>query len=105
MNQENTEKITSSKKVKTPYRGFTRSERLVPSILLSLAIPFTIFFFGPFEAICKNSEMLDFTFMDLFVPSFFISLAVAAVLFLIVWNLSGRVFDIVYSMHSSKFAC
>lgn len=98
MNQENTEKITPSKKVKTPYRGFTRSERLVPSILLSLAIPFTIFFFGPFEAICKNSEMLDFTFMDLFVPSFFISLAVAAALFWIVWNLSGRVFDIVYSI-------
>ncbi|MBQ4121575.1 MAG: sulfatase-like hydrolase/transferase [Clostridia bacterium] len=101
MNQENTENkesITPSKKAKTPYRGFTRSERLVPSILLSLAIPFTIFFFGPFEAICKNSEMLDFTFMDLFIPSFFISLAVAAALFLIVWNLSGRVFDIVYAI-------
>jgi len=101
MNQENTENketITPAKKAKTPYRGFTRSERLVPSILLSLAIPFTIFFFGPFEAICKNSEMLDFTFMDLFVPSFFISLAVAAALFLIVWNLSGRVFDIVYTI-------
>ncbi len=101
MNQENTENketITPSKKAKVPYRGFTRSERLVPSILLSLAIPFTIFFFGPFEAICKNSEMLDFTFMDLFVPSFFISLAVAAALFLIVWNLSGRVFDIVYAI-------
>jgi len=101
MNQENTENkesIAPSKKAKTPYRGFTRSERLVPSILLSLAIPFTIFFFGPFEAICKNSEMLDFTFMDLFIPSFFISLAVAAALFLIVWNLSGRVFDIVYTI-------
>lgn len=101
MNQENTENketITPAKKAKLPYRGFTRSERLVPSILLSLAIPFTIFFFGPFEAICKNSEMLDFTFMDLFIPSFFISLAVAAALFLIVWNLSGRVFDIVYTI-------
>ena len=86
------------KKPKTPYRGFTRGERLVPSILLSLAIPFTIFFFGPFEAICKNSEMLDFTFMDLLAPSFFISLLVAACLFLIVWNLSGRVFDIVYGI-------
>lgn len=101
MNQENTENketIAPKKKSKLPYRGFTRKERLVPSILLSLAIPFTLFFFGPFEAICKNSEMLDFTFMDLFVPSFFISLAVAAALFLIVWNLSGRVFDIVYTI-------
>lgn len=98
MNQENKETILPSKKPKSVYRGFTRSERLVPSILLSLAIPFTIFFFGPFEAICKNSEMLDFTFMDLLVPSFFISLAVAAALFLIVWNLSGRVFDIVYTI-------
>ena len=101
MNQENTENketIAPKKKAKLPYRGFTRKERLVPSILLSLAIPFTLFFFGPFEAICKNSEMLDFTFMDLFVPSFFISLAAAAALFLIVWNLSGRVFDIVYTI-------
>lgn len=101
MNQENMENqasISVSKKTKTPYRGFTRSERLVPSILLSLAIPFTIFFFGPFEAICKNSEMLDFTFMDLLAPSFFISLAVAFALFLVVWNLSGRVFDIVYTL-------
>ena len=101
MNQENTENketIAPKKKAKLPYRGFTRKERLVPSILLSLAIPFTLFFFGPFEAICKNSEMLDFTFMDLFVPSFFISLAAAVALFLIVWNLSGRVFDIVYTI-------
>ena len=101
MNQENTEKVTSAaprKKVKSSYRGFTRSERLIPSILLSLAIPFTIFFFGPFEAICKNSDMLDFTFADLIGPSFLISIAVAAALFLIVWNLSGRVFDIVYTV-------
>lgn len=103
MNQENTENketitVSENKKAKIPYRGFTRKERLVPSILLSLAIPFTIFFFGPFEAICKNSEMLDFTFTDLLVPSFFISLLAAVALFLIVWNLSGRVFDIVYSI-------
>lgn len=101
MKQENTEKVASvapRNKAKTPYCGFTRSERLVPSILLSLAIPFTIFFFGPFEAICKNSDMLDFTFMDLIGPSFLISIAVSAALFLIVWNLSGRVFDIVYTV-------
>ena len=98
MNQENIDMTTQQEKKKEPYRGFTRKERLVPSILLSLAIPFTLFFFGPFEAICKNAEMLDFTFMDLLAPSFFISLLVACALFLIVWNLSGRLFDIVYSV-------
>ena len=86
------------KKPKTPYVGFTRKERLIPSLLLAIALPFTIFFFGPFEACCKNIDMLDFTFMDMIVPALLISLASAAALFLILWNLSGRVFDIVYGI-------
>ena len=83
---------------KKKYRGFNRQERLVPSVLLALAIPFTLFFFGPFDAYCANLDMLGFAFGDFGWLTFALALFVAAALFAILWNLKGRVFDTVYGV-------
>lgn len=82
---------------KTPYAPYSAKERLVPSILLSLAIPFTLFFFGPFEAYCKNIEEFGFAFGDIGWLSLAVALLVGVILFVLLYNLSGRVFDTVYA--------
>ncbi|MBQ7364981.1 MAG: sulfatase-like hydrolase/transferase [Clostridia bacterium] len=80
------------------YIPFTRSERLIPSLLISLAIPFTIFFFGPFEACCKNIQEFGFVFADFAWLSLLAAILTAGVLFLILFNLSGKAYDIVYAV-------
>jgi len=80
------------------YTPFTRSERLVPSLLISLAIPFTLFFFGPFDACCKNIQEFGFVFADFAWLSLLAAILLSAVLFAVLWNLSGKAYDIVYAV-------
>ncbi len=85
-------------KSKTPYRGFEKKERMIPSILISLALPFTLLFFGPFEMFYANYSQLYFAFGDFIWPLFFIALGASVCLFLLLLHLKGRAFDIVYGV-------
>ncbi len=93
MNQYQSDEF-SERGTTSPYRGFTKKERLVPSLLLSTAIPFTLFFFGPFEAYCKNIEELGFVFSDFGALAFGFALLFSALLFLCLFFLPGRAFDV-----------
>lgn len=90
--------MTNVKKKQVRYQPFTSAEKLVPSLLLAIALPFTIFFFGPFEAYCNNIEEFGFAFGDFGWLSFAIALLCGVILFFLLWNLPGRVFDITYAV-------
>lgn len=83
---------------KNAYQPFTSGEKLVPSLLLAIALPFTLLFFGPFEAYCKNIEEFGFTFGDFGLLSFAVAFLIGVILFFILWNLPGRVFDVTYGV-------
>ncbi len=90
--------IMSKSEKTVSYTPFTRSEKLVPSILTALAIPFTLFFFGPFEACCSNIEEFGFVFADFAWLSLLSAIVASAAIFAILWYLPGRVFDIAYAI-------
>ena len=89
----------SSRTVKKyKYRGFSFKERLLPTILLSIAIPAITVFFGTFELYYANMSEFLFSLSDFFGYCALISLAVAAIIFLSLIFLRGRAFDIAYAI-------
>lgn len=83
---------------KASYTPFSSSEKLIPSLLLAIALPFTLFFFGPFEAYCNNIDEFGFAFGDFGWLSFGVAFLVGVILFFVLWNLPGRVFDVTYGV-------
>ena len=90
--------MSTVKKKTAHYQPFTSAEKLAPSLLLAIALPFTVLFFGPFEAYCKNIEEFGFAFGDFGWLSFAAALLCGAVLFFVLWKLPGKVFDITYAV-------
>lgn len=90
--------MTKTTKRQVRYQPFTRAEKLAPSLLLAIAIPFTLFFFGPFEVYANNIGELGFAFGDFGWLSFAAALLCGTILFFVLWNLSGRAFDITYAV-------
>ena len=85
-------------KPKKKYKGFTFKEKLLPTILLSIAFPAITVFFGAFELYGGNTSEFQFSLFDFFGYCILISLAISAILFLSLIFLRGRLFDIVYAV-------
>ncbi len=90
--------MMNNEKKQVRYQPFTSTEKLAPSLLLAIALPFTLFFFGPFEAYSNNIEEFGFAFGDFGWISFAVALLCSVILFFLMWNLPGRVFDIIYAV-------
>lgn len=93
----NAENSTNTQKRKK-YKGFSFKERLIPAILLSLALPTSTVLFGTFELYSGNMQEFQFSLMDFWGYCIIISLFISAVTFAILVNLHGKVFDIVYAI-------
>lgn len=83
---------------KKQYKGFSFKERLIPAILLSLALPASTVLFGTFELYSGNMHEFQFSLMDFWGYCIILYLFISAVLFAVLVNLNGRVFDIVYAI-------
>ena len=86
------------KKRKPKYVGFSFKERLLPTILLSIAIPAITVLFGTFELYYANMSEFLFSLSDFFSFCILISIGIAAIIFLSLIFLRGRVFDIAYAI-------
>lgn len=82
---------------KHKYVGFSFKERLLLTILVSIAIPAITVLFGTFELYYANMSEFLFSLSDFFGYCILLSLGVAAIIFLSLIFLRGRVFDIVYA--------
>lgn len=87
-----------NEKPKKKYKGFSFKERLLPTILLSIAFPAITVFFGTFELYGGNTSEFQFSLFDFFGYCVLISLAISAIVFLSLIFLRGRIFDIVYAI-------
>ena len=85
-------------KKKTPYVGFSFAQRLLPVILVSLAISLTLFVFGPFEIYGSNTAQFGFSLTDFIGWSLLYALAAAAVILAILLPLRGRAFDVAFAL-------
>lgn len=83
---------------KPKYVGFSFKERLLPTILLSIAIPAITVLFGTFELYYANMSEFLFSLSDFFGYCILISIGLAAIIFLSLIFLRGRVFDIAYAV-------
>ena len=90
--------VQSKKAPKPKYVGFSFKERLLPTILLSIAIPAITILFGTFELYYANMSEFLFSLSDFFGYCILLCLGVAAIIFLSLIFLRGRVFDIVYAI-------
>ena len=80
------------------YKGFPFRQRLVPAILVSLAISLTVFVFGPFEIYSANADQFGFSLFDFLGWNLLFALGVSAIICAILLPLRGRVFDIVFAL-------
>lgn len=83
---------------KPRYRGYPIKERIVPVILLALAVSFTICFFGPFEIFYGNLGEFEFALSDFVWICLGAMLLSAGLITAILLPLRGRVFDVVYAI-------
>ena len=67
---------------KPKYVGFSFKERLLPTILLSIAIPAFTVLFGTFELYYANMSEFLFSLSDFFGYCILISIGLAAIIFL-----------------------
>ena len=88
----------NSSKQKPAYKGFTIKEKLLPVILLSLAAPFLVCFFGPFEIFGNNIDQFKFTFGDFGLICALLFIGIAAVICTVLLLLRGRAFDVAYGL-------
>ena len=80
------------------YKGFSFRQRLVPAILVSLAISLTVFVFGPFEIYSANADQFGFSLFDFLGWNLLFALGVSAIICAILLPLRGRAFDIVFAL-------
>ena len=83
---------------KKPHVGFSFKQRLIPSVLVALAISLTLCVFGPFEIYGANAEQFGFSLTDFLGWSLLYTLGLAAVICAILLPLRGRAFDIVFAI-------
>lgn len=75
-------------------RSYTVKQKLLPSILLSLAIPLTVCFFGPFDIFYANMAEFRYSLLD-FMPLCAVAVLIAtAVFFALLMLLRGRAYEI-----------
>ena len=86
------------KKKKKKYKGFTFKQRLVPTILLSLVAPLTVFVFGPLEVYYNNVDEFSFALSDFISWSLLFCGVSAAVICGALLPLRKRVFDVAYAV-------
>ncbi|MBE6553303.1 MAG: LTA synthase family protein [Ruminococcaceae bacterium] len=75
-------------------RIYLASRKIPLTLLLSLTLPLTVCFFGPFETYCGNIGEFLFSLGDFFPLCIAFALAVSAVLFVILMLLDGVAYDI-----------
>lgn len=93
----NTSKETSKlkKENKTGVeKDYSIKQKLLPSILLSLVIPLTVCFFGPFDIYYANMSEFNFSVVDFLPVCVLAVFVVAALLFALLMLLRGRAYDI-----------
>ena len=80
------------------FVGFPFSKRLLPVILVALAISLTVFVFGPFEIYSSNADQFGFSLTDFLGLCALYALGTFLVISAILLPLRGRVFDIVFAI-------
>lgn len=85
------------KKKKKKYKGYTLKQRLVPTILLSLVAPLTVFVFGPLEVYYNNIDEFSFAVRDFLGWNALLCVLGVALICGILLPLRKRVFDIAYA--------
>ena len=83
---------------KKSYTGFSLRQRLVPVILVSLALSLTVFIFGPFEIYGANADQFGFSLLDFIGWNLLCALGTTVIVCAILLPLRGRVFDIVFAL-------
>ena len=79
---------------KSRKRVYGFKNKLLTSLLLSIAAPLTVCFFGPLETYCGNIDEFTFALGDFFPYVILIALGMAALVFGLLMLLDGRAFDI-----------
>ena len=85
---------TSQKKVKKSKRSYRIGRKIPLSLLLALALPLTVCFFGPFETYCGNISEFTFSLGDFLPICAILAAAVAVAVFAILLLLDGIAYDI-----------
>ena len=83
---------------KKRFVGFPFSKRLLPVILVALAVSLTVFVFGPFEIYGSNADQFGFSLTDFLGWSLLYALGTAVVIAAILLPLRGRVFDVAFAV-------
>lgn len=91
-------KSSNSMPQKKAYNGYTVKEKWLPSLLLALFAPITLFFFGPFEIYGNNMSEFKFVLWDFWLLCGAMALILAGVVFGILMLLRGRAFNICFGL-------
>lgn len=75
-----------------------RKSRILPSILVSVAIPFVLGIVAPFEIYCGNIDEFRFSLGDFMPMCILLSVACATVLFAILWFIPKKIFGAVLAV-------
>lgn len=96
MNSNNANAAVAAQQVKKPKekRVYTFKQKLLPSILLSLAIPLTVCLFGPFDIYYGNMDIFRYSLGDFLPLCFAGALFFACLFFGLLMALKGRAYEI-----------
>ena len=83
---------------KPAYKGFTKKEKILPVIMLSLIAPFMVCFFGPFEIFGNNIDQFKFALGDFWLICILLSAGIAVAVGVVLMLLRGRAFDVAYGL-------
>ena len=75
-------------------RSYTMKQKLLPSLLLSLAFPLTVGVFGPFDIYFANMSEFRYSLTDFLPLCILAAVLVASVLFALLALLKGRAYEI-----------
>ena len=79
------------------YKGFSFRQRLIPTILASLAVSLTVFIFGSFDIYSANANQFGFSLFDFIGWNLLFALGLTAIICAILLPLRGRAFDVVFA--------
>ena len=80
---------------KTGKRSYTFKQKLLPSVLISLAIPLTVCLFGPFDIYLANMDEFRYSLTDFMPLCALGALFFAGLFFAVLMLLKGRAYEIV----------
>lgn len=81
------------------------SSRLLLSVIVNLALAFTVLFFGPIELMASNIRDMQFNFSDMVVVVSIVSVAFVAISSLAVALFRGRLFSYMISLEVGALLC